>query len=275
MNHLTKTLIAVTITMLAGNALATKPYFGDTLYLRVGGMEQKADLTFSSTRDDRPTYKLNLDDLGMDDNASTVWASLNWQYAESWGLGFTYSGFHTSGQEIASESGNFGDIEWSASAALDSEYDLDLYIVDLHWDFINTERSHFGIGVGLHVADISAGIGYTLTGSINGQEGVIERDVETASLTAPLPNVLLRAGHQFGDHFYLGVTGGYFTLKYKDIDGELISGRATFDWRPTKHFGVGIGYQYVNIDVTDDGGNRKKKVETDVYGPILFVTVGF
>ncbi|HEY5644786.1 MAG TPA: hypothetical protein VIS76_02495 [Pseudomonadales bacterium] len=50
---------------------------------------------------------------------------------------------------------------------------------------------------------------------------------------------------QFDDNFSLGVTGRYFTLKYKDIDE------------------------------TDDGGNHKKKVRTDVYGPVLFVTVGF
>jgi len=270
----TRMLIATLCTLLATQAWADRPYFGDTLTFRLGGMEQKADVTFSSTRNDRPTYKLDFSDLGLDDKASTVYAGVSWQFFDSWGIDVSYSSFDSNGSETATESGNFGDIEWDANATLKSNYDLDLYIIDLHWDFINTGQTHAGLGLGLHIADINTGIDFTLTGTVNGQPVILDSGSETVAVTAPLPDIVVRAGHQFGDNFYLGFTGGWFSLKYKDIDGELLSARANFEWRPVKHFGVGVGYQYVSVQVTEDDGNKKNRLDNDMYGPILYVTAG-
>ena len=118
-------------------------------------------------------------------------------------------------------------------------------------------------------------IGFTLTGTVNGQPVVVDSGAESVTVTAPLPDVVVRAGHQFGDNFYLGFTGGWFSLKYQDIDGELISARANFEWRPVKHFGAGIGYQYVGIKVTEDDGDKKHRLDNDIYGPVLYVSAGF
>lgn len=256
-------------------AFADKPYFDDTWTFRLGGMDQKADLVIASTLEGRPVRDLDFSDLGMDDNASTVWAGVTWQWADKWGASLSYSSFSTDGTETATEDGNFGDIEWTADAELDSEFDLDLYIFEVHWDFINTERSHLGVGLGLHVADISSSIQFTLTGTVNGQEVVLDSGLESASVTAPLPDLVLRAGHQFGDNFYLGFTGGWFSLTYEDIDGELLSAQATFEWRPAQHFGMGVGYQYVSVEITEDDGDRENEIDLDLYGPVLFLTVGF
>lgn len=261
--------------LLASQAFADRPHFGDTLTFRLGGMEQKADVSISSTRADNPKRSLDFSDLGLDDEASTVYAGLSWQFFDSWGLDFSYSSFDTDGTETATESGNFGDIEWDANATLSSSYDLDLYIVDLHWDFVNTGKTHVGIGLGLHIADFDTSIGFTLTGTVNGEEVVLDSGAESVTVTAPLPNILLRAGHQFGDNFYLGFAGGWFSLSYQDIDGELLSARANFEWRPVKHFGLGIGYQYVSIEVTEDDDDIRHRYDNDMYGPVLYVSAGF
>lgn len=272
---LTRMLIPMLFALPAAQALADRPYFGDTLTFRLGGMEQKADVSLSSTREDRPKRTLDFSDLGLDDKSSTLYAGLSWQFFDSWGLDVSYSSFDSSGSETATEDGNFGDIEWDASATLTSNYDLDLYIVDLHWDFINTGETHVGVGLGLHIADIDTGIGFTLTGTVNGQPVVVDSGAESVTVTAPLPNLLVRAGHQFGDNFYLGFSGGWFSLNYQDIDGELLSARANFEWRPVRHFGAGIGYQYVSVKVTEDDGDTKNRLDNDIYGPVLYVTAGF
>lgn len=110
----------------------------------------------------------------------------------------TYTEFDADGIVTASEDGNFGDIEWTLGAELDSYFDLKLFIADFHWDFVNTERTHVGVGVGLHVADIDSGIAFSLDGTVNGEVVEIDSGIETAAVTAPLPNVSLRAGHRFG-----------------------------------------------------------------------------
>ena len=60
------------------------------------------------------------------------------------------------------------------------------------------------------------------------------------------------------------------------MDGELVSARGSLEWRPGGGaFGAGLGYQYVDIDVEDTGGNRAEKYDVEFYGPILFLQVGF
>jgi hypothetical protein len=268
-------LVVALSLLLSSQALADKPKFGDTLSFHLGGMDHNADVSFSSTRDGREPVVLDLDDLGMDKSAGVLWLGLDWQFADSWGVNFSYTDYDGDGIVTASEEGNFGDIEWTADAALDSYFDLKLFIVDFHWDFINTERSHFGVGVGLHVADIDSGIAFSLDGNVNGQVIEIDSGFETATVTAPLPNVSLRAGHRFGEKWYLSGTQGYFDLTVDNVNGELITARGSLEWRAFKNFGFGLGYQYVTIDVKEDESDRQNRIDADFYGPVLFVSAAF
>jgi hypothetical protein len=61
---------------------ADKPQFGDTFLFSIGGMTQQANVTFSGTREGLPEVKLDMDDLGMDSSASTIWAGFTWQFAD-------------------------------------------------------------------------------------------------------------------------------------------------------------------------------------------------
>jgi len=276
--RLTFTTGFLTLVSIGSLAQAEKPAFGETFMFSLGGMEHRAKATFQSTREGRPPIELDMNDLGMDPKTTTFWAGVAWQFADSWGLSASYSGFRSDGLVSTTEDGNFGDIDWSVNTTLDSELDLDLFIIDLHWDFLNTERTHLGIGLGLHIADISTGIDATLNADINGQplDPPVDLGNSAAAVTAPLPNIFVRGGHRFGDSFYLLGTLGYFDLKVDDIEGELITARAALEWRPgAGRFGVGVGYQFVDMVVAEESDERFERYDMEFYGPVLFVGVGF
>ncbi len=262
---------------LSAPALADKPGFGDTFSIKVGGMNYNADAEFSTTIEGLDEVTLDLGDLDMDTEATNLWLGFVWQFADNWGLNGSFSSFEGDGTAVAAEDGNFDDIVWSASATLESELDLKFYIVDLHWDFINTGRSHFGVGVGLHIADISTGIAATIDADVNGNPITpIDLGASSSSVTAPLPNVSLQGGHRFGDSFYVGGKIGYFALEVDDVDGELVTASIFGEWRPGGgNFGVGVGYQMIDIDVTSEGSVRTKKVDLSGDGPILYASLGF
>lgn len=272
-------IFGLTVVLLIGTpAYGDRPIFQDTFTFGIGGMLGRADSTFRDTRDGRPPIDLNMDDLGMDQKASSIWGGISWQFTDSWGFSLSYSGFDTDGTVSATEDGNFGDIDWQVNAFLDSDLSLDLYIADLHWDFVNTGRTNVGVGLGLHIADLEAGIGATITADVNGTplDPPVDLGSETAAVTAPLPNISLRAGHRFGDSWYLGGTAGYFELSWDSIEGELISLRGSLEWRPGGGaFGAGLGYQYVDAYVKDSGGSKTKEYDIQFYGPILFLQLGF
>ncbi len=270
-------LAAVFLTLVTAQANADKPRFGDTFEFKIGGMNYKADAKFSSTREGRPEVELDLNDLDVDDKATNIWLGFNWQFADNWGLSFTYSAYDGEGVALASEDGNFGDIDYSVNATLESEFDIEYYIVSLGWDFINTGQSHFGVGFGLHIADLSTTLAATLELDVDGNPITpVELGASTADVTAPLPNFQIRGGHRFGDSFYLGGYLGYFALELDDVDGELITGTVFGEWRPGGgNFGVGLGYQFIDIEVTEETSSRTNKLDTEGTGPMLYVSVGF
>ncbi len=277
MVRLTLVLALVLFMVVAAPARADKPVFGDTFSFSVGGMKHYADATFRATGEGDPEFELDLDDLEMDTDATTLWLGFNWQFADSWGLSGSYTNFDSDGNATVDESGNYDGIEWDVNATLESTLDLDLYIVDLTWDFINNGRTHVGVGFGLHIADLSSSIDASASLDVDGNPiAPVELGASSTDVTAPLPNVLLRAGHRFGDSFYIGARVGYFALKVDDIDGELWTGWATAEWRPGGgNFGVGLGYQYMNINVEQEKSRVVEEYDFTGDGPILFVSVGF
>ena len=112
-------------------------------------------------------------------------------------------------------------------------------------------------------------------GSIGGGSGSIEVRSEQASVLAPLPNLSFSGGWRFGEKFYLTGQLGWMSLSYDKYDGDLFSARGQLEWRVLKNLGLGVAYQYVDLDVTVNEERSSELYDFRFYGPILFVSVGF
>ena len=264
--------------LLSIQAAAEKPRFGDTLSFSLGGMNHKGEASFSSTRDGNPIDELNFPELGVDDRTSVVWADFTWQFADRWQFSLNYSSFEGNGFKTATDGGNFGGIDWQVGAALTTDFDMKLYIADVTWDFVKTDKAHIGIGAGLHAADLDMGLLAEVAvgiGGIGGIGGTTEIRSDRASVLAPLPNISMVGGVMLGEKVYLSGHAGYFSLSYDKYDGELISLRGSLEWRPWEHVGLGAAYQYVDIDLEVDDSDSQDFFDMKFYGPILFLSVGF
>jgi len=98
---------------------------------------------------------------------------------------------------------------------------------------------------------------------------------DTGDLTAPLPSVNLVGGVMIGENVYLSATIGQSALEYDRYDGEVISFRAAAEWRPWKRFGIGVGYEHVDIHVDIEKTRKKEQYDVELCGPGLFISVGF
>ncbi len=268
-------LAAPMLILLPVVAQAEKPRFGDTISLSAGGMLHKGRGEIASTRDDAPVDRLNFRDLGLSEETRVFWADFTWQFTNRWQVSLTYTSFDADGFQSASKSGNFDDLEWEIGARLTTDFKLRLYIADVTWDFLKTDRSHLGVGVGLHAADLDMDLLLEVGGGIGDQTGEIEVRSEQASVLAPLPNLSLAGGHKITEQLYLSGQLGYMSLSYDKYDGELFSARGQVEWRPRNNFGLGLAYQYVDIDVTVDEERSTELYDFRFYGPILFLSVGF
>jgi len=262
--------------ILPATTLAENPGFGDTFNVSIGAMSHTGDGFVASTRPDLPLDRLTFAELDLDDDKDVLWASFSWQFHERWQYALTFSSFDTNGIARATASGNFDGVDWAAEAVLTSNLELKLYINEITWNFMKTDKGHVAAGFGLHVTDVAFDLlieASTTAG--NGGVDLIPIGFEQADVLAPLPNLSLVGGYKLGETVYVEGRAGWLSLTYDDYEGELFSFRSSVEWRPRTHMGFGVGYQLVDVDVVVKRSLGREIFNLKFDGPILFVSVGF
>ena len=88
---------------------------------------------------------------------------------------------------------------------------------------------------------------------------------------APLPNLYGYFYHTFNDRIAARGYAGYFSLAYEDIDGELVTANASIDYHLGERFFVGLGYTFIEVDVTEEQNLTTQIYDLDFSGPQLSV----
>ena len=242
---------------------------GITFY---GGIQYyQADGEFGYTKKGDPDIKVDLDDLGLDENEVSPILGGVINFGRRWTLRLDYFGYHDNGKETADFEFDFDDITYPAGARLDSSIDIDLYVVNLSYNFIHTRRARFGVGVGVHAADISIEIsGKTSVGGVKTDLGTGETD-----LLAPLPNLYVMGAYSFTDRFLVKCGAGGMSLNSGDWEGTLYFVNTFVEYWPFRYAGFGTGYRYISADIEYNPGHKKETYDVDLPGPVFYVTVGF
>ncbi len=94
-------------------------------------------------------------------------------------------------------------------------------------------------------------------------------------MLAPLPNITLAGGYRIAEKVYLKGNAGWLSLTYGDYEGDLWSFRGSVEWRPWNRVGLGLGYQYIDVDAVVDRSDHQELYDIKLDGPVLFISVGF
>ncbi len=262
--------------ILSGSVFAAgssvNPMLDDKFTFRLGATWLKADGNFSSTRDGEPTDKISTGDLGVDDSETNLYVGARWRFAERWRLSFNYFGLDADSNINQNfDELDFGDIDASGFLAVDTKLNTDFYVAQVGYSLLKNERAELGIGVGVHVVQFETKL--KVSGGINNVSGSVQSD--SIDYTVPLPNILGYGAYAITPKLSLEGGVGYFGLDYNDYDGKLVTAVASLEYRLTDHFGVGIGYNYVNMDLTINKSSRKDKYDLDYKGPVAYISASF
>jgi hypothetical protein len=245
----------------------------DMRYTIYGGAQfYQADGKFGYIKEGQPDIKVDLDDLGLDETAVSpiVGAIINF-WDNRLTLRLDYFGYHDDATETADFSFDFDDVHYPLGASLDSSLDLDVYVANLSYNFIRTQRARLGVGVGVHAANIDLKI----SGKANVLGTVVDLGSGEADLLAPLPNIYVMGAYAFTDRFLIRGGGGGMSLTYGDWDGSLWFVNAFLEYWPWRHVGFGAGYRYLDVDVDYDPGHKKETYDFTLPGPVVYLTAGF
>ena len=254
------------------SAVALGNSLEDTHRFRLGAYKQDIDVTGSVTKNPLPEVELDFDKvLGLEDSSETYFFSYQWRFKEKWSLQAFYSQLGATGKKIATKDFNYDGVEYTAGAKLETDFDLDTYLLAVNYSFVHDDKKEFGVGFGLHAFDIDT----TIAGAV-GVGGEERGGVRTSGeVVAPLPNLRFFGTYMITSKWEVSLSGGWLSFSYDDYDGDYLFLTAFTEYRFTDNFGIGISYQVAEIDVAHEDSSGKEKFDMELYGPSIFLTYGF
>jgi hypothetical protein len=218
------------------------------IVLRGGLISYDMSGDFSSTKEGQPEIKVDMDDLGLEEDQTTYFLGATFRLGERWRLRLDYFNYDDANDETVSRIIEVDDLVVPLNGKVDSSLDIDLYIANLSYDLYSSERAKFGVGIGAHVVDFDLEI----KGKDNNGTDLGEASED---YTVPIPNLFVGGLYALRNDLLFNYGAGWMSMSYGDYDGELIFARGALEDRDT--------------------GKKKENYDVEMPGPIFYMTVGF
>ena len=196
----------------------------------------------------------------------TFAAEMGWRLGEKWSMRMQYFDSRGSNTAVLEEDVEWEDLVFLAGtrASAGTEFELTRAV----WDYNVVDRPNYrlGLSVGFHWLHIR---GY-IEGTVLEPSGPTTAG-ESASVDAPLPNIGFAYTHALSSRWGFRTRFDWFSADIYPYDGTFINTSVGFNYRMTKHLGIGFSYNFVELDVGVDGDNWRGEVETRYDG--LYVSL--
>ena len=231
----------------------------ETFALRAGLLFFTAEGSFASVKEGgRPIY-VDLDTVGINDDDRNLFASAIWNIADRWVLRLDAFGFHNDGARVADRDFQFDETVVSKGARVEGELDLEIYMMNFGYRFIDRERWELGAGLGVHYISLD----YAFRAGVGTPGGSGVTLVEGGSK------------ERLTDKLGLTLDGGYLSANYGDYEGRIYFMRGALEYDFSDHFGVGAGYWKTDFDVDRDTGKKFESYNVNLPGPQIYLKARF
>jgi len=277
MRTIRATLLSIVMTCITFPALAQSDViqpgeerftFGLGAVLNSFGTKLRLDNSNQGQTGDNVDLK---DDLGVDQDASSFWATAEWRFAPRHRIGINYSQFKLTGTRTLTRNIVIDDETYQAGATLSSELKLQIIPIAYSYSFIKTGNDELAATIGVHWSRVS----FKAQGSFSSNfSGDANADV-SAEADLPLPLIGLRYDHNFSQHWSAGLQGAYFPLNFGNLDGDIWTARTYVEYRFSKHVGLGFAVEGFQLNVESSSGSWQGEVKYGYWGPQIYLKSRF
>jgi len=197
----------------------------------------------------------------------TFSAELSWRFRGKWSVVGQYFKSSDSGKAVLAEDIEWGDVVFGAGS--DAAAGINFSVTRIFFGRqLNTRKSHdFGIGGGFHWLEIGAFIEGEIL--INGTSSAARRSVSEGAL---LPNIGAWYKYSISPRWALRTRLDLLSADVGDYDGLLVNVALGVNYQAFEHFGVGVNYNYFELDVSIDKSDWRGNIETTYDGVYVYAS---
>jgi len=271
----------------AGPAAAAQPSYSDVfeqrfqIYLGIFVPQTNSDIKINGEVLP-PVPGLDFEDVfGLEDSKTVGWGGARWHISRRNHLEFEFFKLDRNGTRTGiSEPIQVGDSIIQAGAQVDSSFDMSLGRLTYGFSVIQKERLDFQVKAGLHIVDLSAAIQAFGEVCVDGETPpcqifVQTPQVESESVTAPLPHLGLSFGYAITPSVAARLQALVFALEVDNIKGSLFEFDADVVWNPWEHVGFGLGMRMFQIKVEASNSELDGEFDFNYWGPTVYVIGSF
>ena len=245
------------------------PLLDSDWLFRAGWQRIDADANIGLANPDFGTIPIiDFDTLGVDPTFNSIWLEGIWQSPERWSVGLNYFQSKAEGALTTSKEIEFGDLLIPAGTGVATNFETKFYILNAYYDFFKNPRTDAGIGFGIYGLDLEGSIEVLIDDDRSGT-------AESADVLAPLPTASLYYTHAFNSHWAISADVDWFGLSVDKYDGRMLAGAVNLDYWFNEHWGLGLGYSYVDLDLTVDEPRYDELYRVDYDSYFLYLSFGF
>ena len=195
--------------------------------------------------------------LGLEKNFTVFRADGFWRITRRNRVDFTFYQMKRDGDTfLGIDIPGFGPI----GSRVETDFDLSILRGSYAWSFFKNEHFDLGISAGLYGMDVD----FKIQNQSPGGGRIQETD-----FTVPLPVIGLRGNFALTPKWFIRQSFDYFYVNIGDYEGQLVDFMAAVEWNALKHFGLGVGYNYVQMGLDYDGSDNFLSEIDLAYGGLL------
>lgn len=204
-------------------------------------------------------------DLNVGDSPELFVVEFRWQFAKKWNLGLQYFESTRKGRRTLERTVEWNDVVFNIGADIRAETDIDITRIVLSRHFIQRGGHDFRLAGGIHWLDVSGAI----SGEATLGDGSAGFAASKASASLPIPNIGAVYQYSPSAKWLYSLRADWFSASIGDYSGGIWNAMANANYQLGKHVGLGIGYQFFQLDgeVTDDNWRGDLRIRFD--GPFV------
>ncbi len=185
--------------------------------------------------------------LGLDEHITTFRADAFWRITRRNRVDFTYYAMNRDGSNdlrVDIPDGDGG--SFPVGTKIKTDFDMTILRGSYAWSFFKNQYFDLGIAGGLYGLSVDFDIKRSGSGGSNKEE---------TDFTFPLPVIGLRGSFALTPNFFIRQSFDYFYVNFGDYEGQLVDILAAVEWNALKYLGLGVGYNYVQMDLEYSGSD--------------------